>query len=241
MSSSLPQNPTRIFPSSTPRSTFDVRAAATRLRQSLAGTPLSAYATRPLDQRQQREQTILVNDISYSMEWMYDAGVTKLQASMRASCNMVLQKDRIDPADEIGLIVFCRWARLLLPLCDIATHKKRMLALLQTMEYGPGTDIAEGLKLAYETFDWQLPGVVRRVALLTDGQGGHPLPIAQSLKSWGVIIDVVGVGATPAKVDEPLLKQIASTVDGQLRYRFIGDQETLLAHYTQLAGKTNLG
>jgi len=51
----------------------------------------------------------------------------------------------------------------------------------------------------------------------------------------------VGVGDKPSNVNEALLRKVASVIDGQLRYRFIKDQQTLLAHYTQLAQKTATG
>ncbi|MGD2111192.1 MAG: VWA domain-containing protein, partial [Phycisphaerae bacterium] len=81
-------------------------------------------------------------------------------------------------------------------------------------------------------------GVVRRIVLLTDGCGGHPIRTAQDLKSRGVVIDVIAVGHSEEEVNVKLLKKIASTVDGELRYRFIKDQQTLVAHITQLGGKT---
>lgn len=74
--------------------------------------------------------------------------------------------------------------------------------------------------------------------MMTDGHGGNPAKIAADLKSQGVVIDVIGVGKSPRKVNEKVLRQIASTVEGELRYRFIRDQATLVAHYTGLAMKT---
>jgi hypothetical protein len=87
-------------------------------------------------------------------------------------------------------------------------------------------------------FDWHRAGVVRRVVLETDGHGGNPLQTAEYMKQNGVVIDVVGIGEHPSGVDEKLLKKVASVVEGELRYRFIKDHRTLVAHYTQLANKT---
>ena len=83
--------------------------------------------------------------------------------------------------------------------------------------------------------------MVRRIVLLTDGHGGHPIDTARDLKSKGVVIDVIGVGSAPSGVDEKLLRNVASVVEGEARYRFIKDQQTLVAHYTQLANKTATG
>jgi len=74
--------------------------------------------------------------------------------------------------------------------------------------------------------------------LLTDGQGGEPLDTARKLKDRGVVIDVISIADKPANADEMLLKKVASTVGGVLRYRFIKDQKTLVQHYTMLAQKT---
>ena len=77
--------------------------------------------------------------------------------------------------------------------------------------------------------------------MLTDGHGGDPLRTSEELKAAGVIIDVVGIGPTSSDVNEDLLKQLASVVEGELRYRFIKDHRTLVQHYTQLANKTATG
>jgi Mg-chelatase subunit ChlD len=106
---------------------------------------------------------------------------------------------------------------------------------------GGDTDIDAGLRTARGCFEWACQDVVRRIVLLTDGQGGSPLRTADDLKERGVVIDVIGVGETPGEVDEKLLRRVASVVQGELRYRFIKDQRTLVEHYTQLAGKTLLG
>lgn len=87
-------------------------------------------------------------------------------------------------------------------------------------------------------FDWSRNDVVRRIVLLTDGHGGEPLRTAEDLKSRGVVIDVIGVGSNPSRVDEKLLRKVASVIEGETRYRFIKDQQTLVGHYTQLANKT---
>ena len=87
-------------------------------------------------------------------------------------------------------------------------------------------------------FDWQRQDVVRRIVLLTDGEGGDPLAMADELKSRGVVIDCIGIGPEPSKVNESLLRQVASVIQGQCRYRFIKDSRTLIQHYTMLAGKT---
>ena len=81
--------------------------------------------------------------------------------------------------------------------------------------------------------------VLRRIIMLTDGEynsGGCPLNVALELKNEGVVIDCIGIGGSPADVDEKILKQIASrNPDGSIRYCFIGDQEQLIRKYQSLA------
>jgi len=186
----------------------------------------------------QREHTDLVSDVSLSMAGCYDGATSKLEAVMRASVTMVVEKARIDPSDEIGVVTFNSRAQVLLPMSPLHSHKRQIITTLQSMTPSNGTDINEGLKAARDAFDWSRTDVVRRIVLLTDGKGGNPLRTADDLKSRGVVVDVIGVGDRPSNVDEKLLRKVASTVDGELHYRFLRDQATLVAHYTQLANKT---
>lgn len=78
-----------------------------------------------------------------------------------------------------------------------------------------GTDIDAGLKVADQALQWHRFSVVRRIILLTDGQGGYPLQTAESLKQRGVVIDAIGVGDQPSDVDEKLLRAVASVVQGE--------------------------
>jgi len=186
----------------------------------------------------QREHTVFVIDISASMGERYDGRFTKLQAAFRANTTMVLGKAKIDSNDEIGVVTFNSNANILLKLCPIHSHRRQIIETLQSLKSCNGTNINEGLKKAREAFDWSRNDVVRRIVLLTDGHGGHPIGTAEDLKSRGVVIDVIGVGAEPSGVDERLLRKVASVIQGESRYRFIKDQQTLVAHYTQLANKT---
>ena len=75
--------------------------------------------------------------------------------------------------------------------------------------------------------------------MLTDGEHNgseSPQPVADRLKNAGVVIDCIGIGGTPADVDEQMLKTIAShNPDGTIRYCFIGDQQALIRKYETLA------
>ncbi len=186
----------------------------------------------------QRELTVFVEDVSGSMGGAYDHRLNKLQAAQRAAASMVINKARLDDQDEIGLVSFNHCASMLLPICLIASRRTDIIKAIQSLEVSGGTDINEGLTAARDMFDWHRHDVVRRIVLLTDGHGGDPLHTADELKNRGVVIDVVGVGTTPTNVDERLLRAVASVIEGETRYRFIKDSQTLVEHYTQLANKT---
>lgn len=189
----------------------------------------------------QRELTQLIIDVSPSMLDRYDDHRTKLDAAQRAMITMVCNKNMLDSTDEIGVVSFSKFANLLLPLCAIGPNKKQIIETLQTLVTDGGTDIDAGLKVADQALQWHRFSVVRRIILLTDGQGGYPLQTAESLKQRGVVIDAIGVGDQPSDVDEKLLRAVASVVQGERRYRFIKDQQTLVNHCTQLAQKTCIG
>ena len=190
------------------------------------------------DRANQREHTVFSMDQSSSMGQFYAGETTKLEAACRANVTMVLNKEQIDSEDEIALVAFRSWAEVILELCPISSNKRRIIDAIHSLTPDNGTDINAGLKAARDVFDWSRQDVVRRIVLLTDGHGGEPLGTADDLKSRGVVIDVIGVGADPSGVDEKLLRKVASVIEGEVRYRFIKDQQALVAHYTQLANKT---
>jgi hypothetical protein len=190
---------------------------------------------------QQREWCFYVVDVSTSMRTPYDSAMPKLDAAKRAAATMALEKARLDDQDLIGLISFNAQASLVLPLSQLNTHKSEVLTAIQKLTVGGGTDINAGLKMARDCFEWGTTDVVRRIVLLTDGQGGHPLRTADDLKNRGVVIDTIGVGSDPCNVDETLLRKVASVIDGENRYRFIKDTATLVNLHRELAAKTSTG
>ena len=216
-----------------------IKTAVQRAQESFGTEPMAIGANQMTRQMSnQREHTVFVVDISGSMGSPYNGRLTKLEAAIRANTTMVQNKARIDRHDEIGIVSFESYATVLLNLCPIYSQKQQIIATLQALTSDGGTDINKGLKAARDVFDWSRNDVVRRIVLLTDGHGGHPLQTAEDLKSRGVVIDVIGVGSSPSSVDEKLLRKVASVIEGEIRYRFIKDQQTLVAHYTQLSCKT---
>ena len=218
---------------------LDAKTIVQRVQQTLGhATLVPGRKTVTVGNPGQRELTIMLTDYSGSMADENEPGITKLQAAIRATINMILEKNRLDCHDEIGLAAFDDKGKELLGLKPVHSHKREMIQIQQSLDINGGTDVNEGLVLARGMLDWKRTSVVRRIVLLTDGQGGEPLETANELKSRGVVIDVIGIGDDPSNVDEKLLRQVASVVGGENRYRFIRDHRALLAHYTQLAGKT---
>lgn len=195
----------------------------------------------PNDVRQgQREMLAIANDVSGSMRGSYTHAQNKMQAAAHASATMVREKAAVDPLDEIGLVAFADHAWVVEQLRPVGANQVQLINAVQNTSSGGGTDIDAGLRAADGILQWHRQGVVRRIVLLTDGHGGDPRGTAASLKSRGVVIDCIGVGENPSGVDEPLLRQVASVVQGQVRYRFIKDSRALAQHYTMLAGKTQV-
>jgi uncharacterized protein YegL len=216
-------------------SSQQVKTIVQSITQRVGNTPTPPSLSTPIAQT---EHTVFVIDVSGSMSEQYDESHTKLEAAKRANVTMVLNKAQIDPRDEIGIVAFEDMARVMMRICPIGINKRQILDAIQSLTISGGTDINEGLKTARDLFDWAKTDVVRRIVLLTDGHGGYPIKTAHELREKGVVIDVIGVGDNPSNVDEKLLKKVASTIQGELRYRFIKDQHTLVAHYTMLANKT---
>lgn len=106
--------------------------------------------------------------------------------------------------------------------------------MLSRLLYETGTPKGAGLSQG------QFPVAgVKRIVLLSDGEhntGASPVPVASRLKRAGVVIDCIGIAGSPESVAEDLLKEIASrNPDGTVRYCFIGDSDTLLKKYQDLA------
>ena len=235
------QNRTKVMPSGVLSSVNDgplscdiVKTVVQRVNETLGeGRPGSMLAPEAADLTDQREHTVIVQDVSGSMGESFSRdGVNKLNAAKRACVDLVLAKHRGDPNDRVGLVTFNSKAKVLMPLSPLATSKRPIVEAIESLSPYNGTDINEGLLAAEGLFDWNRGDVVPRVVLLTDGRGGDPVATAGRLKSRRAVIDVVAVGDSPASVNEELLRLIGSS------YRFLKDSQDFRTHVTHLAGKT---
>lgn len=231
---------TLVAPAPTPTLTRPPSFVTVRTQVPPARTPSyvqSRTALARVTHTPPREDLILVLDCSPSMEEAFDGGQTKLQAAQNAACQMVCVRRKTAPSDRIGIVRFWGNADVVAPLTPVGTGGRDLLRAVQHIEYGDDTDLAEGLTEAGDLFDWDAHDTQRRIVLLTDGMGGNPVPIADRLKAKDVVIEVIGVAAGRGahELDEPLLRRVASTVAGQLKYAFIRDLATLLATFTNIA------
>ena len=239
LEATLTQGRTVVAPAPLPLSATETKTIVQRVQQAFAvHSPMPGLDFGTLSRANQREHVIELIDRSGSMGEPYDDLLTKLEAAQRADISLILQKAQIDLYDMIGLAAFRSTAEILHALAPVHSNKRQFIEAIQSLTPDNGTDINEGLKMASDLFDWSCQDVVRRIVLLTDGHGGHPLGTAEDLKSRGVVIDVIGIGDKNANVAETLLRNVASVIEGESRYRFIKDMDTLVRTYTQLANKT---
>lgn len=208
----------------------------------------------PLIAGEQPQHTVVAIDASPSMKDNKDYPPNRLEAAKEAAVEFILERSRRSKEDKVAIVYFSRRAHRLCGFLPVAPNPERFREVIQRIVTADATSIGRALAatevLHFKT-GWldrlfslegnkakSQGGITKRVLLLTDGEnnaGPDPLLIAQRLKDTGVIIDCIGIGAR-FEVKEDLLRQIASVVSGNIRYRFIGDRAALVAHYRELGG-----
>ncbi len=180
-----------------------------------------------------REFSVLVLDESGSMA-NDDYPPCRLRAADQAARGFVAAKDKQAPRDRVGVVSFSDRAKQVLPPMEVGDA---LTCWGQVEAIGPGgiTCLEAGLRAAEAMLVEAEAEESQRIVLLTDGWGGDPSVFAAELKDQGVVIDVVGIGGEPTAVNEAVLREVASTVNGESRYRFIRDAEALREHFQVLA------
>lgn len=181
------------------------------------------------------EATVIAIDVSGSMDEAYTGATNKLAAAKAAAVTFVVTKASMSPGDHIGLVSFDDQARVVLPCKPLREHRKDLIRAVQGLQIGGGTDIAAPLIKARAMLATMSLNLQRRVVAVTDGHGGQPLDIAREMQNEGIVIDVIGIGDTPDRVNESLLRRVASVVDGQSRYVFIRDLRALVQHTSSIS------
>lgn len=162
------------------------------------------------------EHVNLLVDISGSMSTSFGS-TTRITAAKRAVDQIVRSSSK--KRTNFSLILFDHQASLEMPQTD----KFIKLLMLEFNSQG-GTDLLEGLKLAYE----QEPN---RIIILTDGHTCYPsecLNFVERNLSRGIKIDTVAIG----EANDNLLQKLASMTGGTF-YR-AESPELLEQHYNKL-------
>lgn len=197
--------------------------------------PPSSSQQLPGDHRVQDESLIIMVDRSPSMEERCGLH-SKLGAAQRAIAALVDQRLERGAHDSLALITFDTSACVALPFTPTSTGYNRIRRAVKSIDIGNGTDIATPLVAAASLLP-KAPECPVHAILLTDGQGGEPLLAAAALKECGVILQTIGVGQTPNDVDEPILKAVASTLNGKVLYKFLRDGGELIEYFrTEVSG-----
>lgn len=189
----------------------------------------------PVMRREGPRDCALVLDVSPSME-AKDWKPTRLAGAQNAAKTYCARLGSEEPEARVAIISYGGRAtacRSLTPAYD----QPSLVSGIESMSVIGSTNITAGLQAAHKL----LEGSPRpcQVVLLTDGEhnkGVGPRGIAGVLRQYATL-EIVGIGGSPADVNESLLREIASAYpDGSKRYRWIGDPERLEEHFHRLAG-----
>jgi len=180
---------------------------------------------------------ILDIDVSPSMQET-DYPPTRLEGAKRAVRRYLDTTARREPHTLVGIVDFHGQAESVSPPRPVGAQRQELLHSLTRLHTGLGTNIGAGLQRAGRELARVPAPTGPTVILLTDGdsnQGPDPVGVATRLKAQGIQLDIIGIGGSPAAVNEPDLKRMASVIHGQRRYWFIASADELVARFEALA------
>jgi Ca-activated chloride channel family protein len=180
---------------------------------------------------------IITIDVSPSME-QDDYHPTRLEGAKRAVQRYLGIMSRQEPETLIGIVDFHGEAELVTHPLPIGNHHRQLLEFLMRLHTGSCTNIGAALQLSGRELARIHSPRNPEVILLTDGdsnQGPDPVTAAEELKARGIQLDIIGIGGSPAEVNERDLKRMASVRNGQLRYWFIESADALIKQFEALA------
>ncbi|MFA6186474.1 MAG: vWA domain-containing protein [Phycisphaerae bacterium] len=197
--------------------------------------PQEHFCPMDLNDSDSRNCMILI-DASVSMN-KKDWKPSRLIAAIKSVEAFVNRLACENPDARIAIAAYGDNAQLILDFTPAANHTDIINSLKNICFLGD-TNIGDALRIASQRL--MNASGNNQVILLSDGwnnTGDSPKYIADKLKMHATI-EVIGIGGTPACVDEALLKHIASPYpDGTKRYRWIGDTQGLIQHFHNLAGR----
>jgi Mg-chelatase subunit ChlD len=178
----------------------------------------------------------LLLDASPSME-DDDYPPSRFAAAKQAATAFLKRLAEQTPDALVGVIFYAQSAKVAAPLLPVRTHFEQLCFAIASGEIAAATNIGAGLIKAGDELIAMGSGISPAVVLLTDGHsntGPAPAPIASQMKEMGVRLDIIGIGGSPSQVNEAELKQMASVLDGQMRYWFIRNVPDLVKRFEAL-------
>lgn len=191
----------------------------------------------PYDRYAGERVVAIAIDVSPSMEET-DYHPTRLEGAKRAARRYLDTKRQVEPQTLVGLLDFHGEAQRVSSPLPVAEHHRELRSALNRLHTGYGTNIGAALQLAMRELSRVPSACNPTVILLTDGganAGPDPVSVAAEVKGRGIQLDIIGIGGSPADVNEADLKRMASVVHGQLRYWFIKSSEALVERFEALA------
>ena len=179
--------------------------------------------------------SILVLDVSWSMEDT-DFHPSRLDGAKKAAKRFVETARQNNPGQLVGVVSFCIDAREEAAPAAVGRDHGRLKRAINGMSLDSATNIEAGLNLAHDAIK-RAGTTVNSIVLLTDGapNEGDANAAAKRVKRDGIELNIIGIGGTPDAVNEPLLKRMASVVDGELRYWFIRNVPDLVQRFEALS------
>lgn len=212
-----------------------LRGILGHLQRFLTTVPRSVRA--PASLGAEPRAAVLVIDASPSMDDT-DWRPSRLEAAQRAAQAYIQRLAAEEPDARVAIVAYNVRARTVCDLISVS-EAKRLTRAVRSITTDSYTNITAGLKQALAILK-RNGAAVCQVVLLTDGHhnsGSRPETVAVNLRKIAVL-ESVGIGGSPADVDEALLRSISSSYpDGSKRYRWIGDKERLVQHFHKLAGR----
>lgn len=180
--------------------------------------------------------SILGIDVSPSMN-ATDWKPSRLKAAQKAAKTFVDRLAHEDRNARVSVVFYGGSAEVAAQAIPV-TRQAELERCIDAAKGSGGTNITAGLMDALSLTSY--PSRLNQVVLLTDGHhntGTGPRQVSDQLRKEATV-ECIGIGGKPSDVDEALLKYIASShPDGTKRYRWIGDEEKLVQHFHDLAGR----
>lgn len=145
----------------------------------------------------------------------YDLNLpTKLDQAIEAAHSFI-NDERLRPDDQVSIIHFDDKADILLPLTPVSERSRAHDAVESLRKFSGGTQMAEGMQIAYEELRKVPSEYAKRAILLTDGKTfDEPKcrPLANRFEDTNTPIIAVGIGL---EYNDELMQDIAEISKGR--------------------------